>query len=70
MLVRVQVRANIVSTLPHLYVYLYVCVYMSHNSVAQTMNVRLLRRLKENPYSRCLSDNTGVVRSIKSVIVS
>ena len=30
MLVRVQVRANIVTTTPHLYVY--VCVYMSHTA--------------------------------------
>jgi hypothetical protein len=36
MLVRVQVRANIVTTTPHQYVYVYVCVYMSHISVAVT----------------------------------
>ena len=34
MLVRVYVRANIVTTTPHVYVY--VCVYMSHISVAVT----------------------------------
>ena len=34
MLVRVQVRANIVTTTPHQYVYVYMCMYMSHISVA------------------------------------
>ena len=34
MLVRVQVRANMITLTPHQYVYVYMCMYMSHISVA------------------------------------
>jgi len=61
MLVRVQVRANITTVVPHQYVYVYMCMYMSHNSVAQTMNVRLLRRLKKTTVHRYVVLTDGLL---------
>ena len=63
MLVRVQVRANIVTTTPHQYVYVYVCVYMSHISVAVTTDFSAAPA-QGKPVFMWFNCNTGVVRSL------
>ena len=63
MLVRVQVRANIVTTTPHQYVYVYMCMYMSHISVALITDF-IAAPAQGKPVFMWFNCNTGVVRSL------
>ena len=72
MLVRVQVRANITTVVPHLYVYVYEGVYMSHTitlAVGRLKTCPPAAWLKENHCSPVCCVNRWVARSLLCVRV-